>query len=241
MAFKTPIAASLALMAFVTCVGFPAFAGDKPAIKTIAVISDLGDQFTVKHMGFMVFSNSDGQIDVSDWKTDDYVNSLVAKALTPAFELKAVSFEKGSIGSDKKGNFFTRKDTGELVRDNAKPTSGQPVDAYVVVAPFGHEVGLTNQIVQGLGFLTWGSSADIYSAIGFYVIDGKTFDRIDFCHPEAPDDEQGRDSDMWKHPEFAIEKTNDVSPEMMPKLEAATKHALEQGIAFCLRDMKLIP
>ncbi|MEQ1753466.1 MAG: hypothetical protein ABL973_04975 [Micropepsaceae bacterium] len=241
MVFKSRMAAVLALTAFLTGTGFPVFAGDKPPIKTIAVISDLGDQFTVKHVGFMVFSNSEGRIDVSDWKTDDYVNSLIAKALTPTFELKGVSFEKGSIASDKQGTFFTRKDTGDLVRDNAKPTNGQPVDAYLVVAPFGHDVGLTNQIVQGLGFLTWGSSADIYSAIGFYLIDGNSFSRIDFCHPEAPDDEQGRERDMWKHPEFAVEKANDVSPEMMPKLESATKHALEQGIAFCLRDMKLIP
>ena len=100
---------------------------------------------------------------------------------------------------------------------------------------------MTNQVVDGLGLLTWGGSADIYTAIEYQLIDGKTFDRIDYCHPQANDGEQGREKNMWKHPEFPYEKASDIPPDDMPKIAEATKHALDQGLAYCLRDMKLVP
>ena len=45
----------------------------------------------------------------------------------------------------------------------------------------------------------------------------------------------------WGYHVFERVVAWNLHPEMLPKLEAATKHALEQGIAYCLRDMKLIP
>lgn len=219
----------------------PADARERPPIKTIGVVSDLGDRFTVKHIGFTAFTNEEADIDVSDWKTNDFINALLGKSLSPSYVLKATVFEKGSVASDKDATFFSSKSPGELVREHVKTPDGQPVDAYLVAVPQSHQIIMTNQYIKGLGLLTWGGSADIYTAMEYELIDGTTFDRIDYCHPEANDDEEGRESNMWRHKEFQYEKASDIPPEAMPKIEEAARHALEQGLAYCLRDMKLVP
>ena len=46
-----------------------------PPIKTVGIVSDLGDKVAIQHIGFMVFSNSRVVQDVPDWAIDAHVTS----------------------------------------------------------------------------------------------------------------------------------------------------------------------
>lgn len=241
MVIRTLLTVGLWTGMLLPCAASIAVAGEMPVIHTIATASDVGDEFKVRHIGFMAFSNKDESINVGEWKLDEYIKSELEKGLSSSYQLHKAKYERGTIAPAVDDFFWSAPNPGDNIRTHASTEDGQPVDAYVVVWPYKHDVYPTNQFIQGIGLLTWGPSADLFTAIMVSVVDAKPSKTIGQCVPHAPDDEQGRERDTWKHKEFNFEQASDVTAEQVPLLETATKQVLHAGIAFCLRELKLVP
>ncbi len=217
-------------------------AEDLPPIKTVGIVSDVGDKMHFQHIGFMVFSNAHAAIDVPDWKTDAYIAGLIEGALKERYTLSAVDFPRGGIAPDLEPSLFSNPSPEDTMRANAKPANGQPIDAYVVVWPRRAQVYPTNQQVEGIGILTQGERARLFSALGVTLIDGRTFKEIDDCwarvRPRSFGDPDG--TYMNEANDLYAENYDAMTAEQKQKLEQGLKAMINDGIAYCLRDLKLL-
>ncbi|MEQ1866705.1 MAG: hypothetical protein ABL996_18870 [Micropepsaceae bacterium] len=221
-----------------------AFARNLPSIKTVGVVSDVGDKIRLQHIGFMVFSNKLTEGDFPEWGIDAHITSQLEAGLKERYELRAVDFPKGKIAPDLDDiGLFEGPRPEKNMRVNAKPANGEPIDAYLVVWQSSREVYPTNQHVQGLGLLTQASRARTYIAITVTLLDGKTFEEIDTCaarvRPVSFGDPDG--SYMNVTPELFAESFDAMTPEQKKALEEGLKKMLNDGLAYCLHDLKLVP
>lgn len=230
--------AGLAALALMLATGV-ANARDLPPIKTIGIIADIGDTVTLKHVGFMVFSNAETAAEFPDWKIGAFIAGDIEAALKSRYEFRAVAFAKGSVAPDLDASFWKAPSPEENVRANAKPADGVPLDAYLVVWPGRSEIFQTNQRISGLGLYTRGNTAGIYAALQITLIDGRTFEKLDRCTVRTPD---GDINNMRAREDFEdIESFDAMTPAQKQALEQGLKSLVHDGLAFCLKDMKLTP
>lgn len=220
-----------------------AWARDLPPIKTVGVVSDVGDKIRLQHIGVMVFGNELTVIDVPEWAIDAHVTSTIEAALKERYERRAVDFPRGGIAPDLGGlALFGGPSPEDNMREKAKPADGQPIDAYVVVWPFRRGVYPTNQFVEGIGLLTQRSRARMYVALMVTLLDGKTFDEIDACAVKVRPASFGEPdaSYMNEANDLFTESYEALTAEQRQKLEQRLKAMLNDGVAYCLRDLKLL-
>ena len=67
------IAALALAFALVAGVAGGAFARERPPIKSIGIVSDIGDKVRLQHIGFMVFGNSLVEKDIPEWRIDAFM------------------------------------------------------------------------------------------------------------------------------------------------------------------------
>lgn len=123
--------------------------------KTIGLVSIIGETFTVKKIGIMVFGNEEESFPIAGWKVDDRVAALVARLLNKNFKVKRIQLPAGAYAAFKNGDFLFKSYDDEFARFIAKYTAGQGCEYYLVVSPSGAQVGSTNQFIGGLGVLRW--------------------------------------------------------------------------------------
>lgn len=221
-----------------------AFARDLPPIKTVGIVSDLGDKIRLQHIGFMVFSNKLTEGEFPDWRMDAHIAGVLEAGLKERFELRAVDFPKGKIAPDLEDiSLFEGSSPEDNMRANAKPANGEPPDAYLVVWPSRRQVYPTNQFVEGLGLLTQASRARTYMAIAVTLLDGRTFEEIDTCAARVRPVSFGEPDGSYMNvtPELFAESFEAMTPEQKKALEEGLKKMLDDGLAYCLRDLKLVP
>ncbi|MBP6010968.1 MAG: hypothetical protein KBA31_01970 [Alphaproteobacteria bacterium] len=220
----------------------PAQAADRAPIKTIGIVSDVGDKVHHKHIGFMVFSNKEAALDVPDWAIDAHITTALSDGLRERYELKPVEFPRGTI-APVLDDPFDAPDPEDTMRANAKPTGGASVDAYVVAWPTLSDVYGTNQNVQGIGLLTQGGRAMLYLAVRVTLLDGSTFKEIDSCSARMRDRSfwNPEKSTMNEVPDFEdVESLDALTPEQKQTMQAGLKQMLTDGMTYCLRDLKLV-
>lgn len=220
-----------------------ASARELPPIKTVGVVSDVGDKIRLQHIGVMVFGNELTVVDVPEWAIDAHITSTIEAALKERYERRAVDFPRGGIAPDLGGlALFGGPSPEDNMREKAKPADGQPIDAYVVVWPFRRGVYPTNQFVEGIGLLTQRSRARMYTALMVTLLDGKTFDEIDACAMKVRPTSFGEPdaSYMNEANDLFTESYDALTAEQKQKLEQGLKAMVNDGIAYCLRDLKLL-
>jgi hypothetical protein len=217
-----------------------AVARDLPPIKTIGIVSDVGDKVTYKHIGFMVFSNAEAETAFPDWQIDAFITGEVQAALKDRFEIRGVTFAKGSIAPSLEPKLFGDPSPEDTLPANAKPADGAPIDAYLVVWPISHDVYPTNQYVHGLGLLTQGSRALLYAKLAFTLVDGHTFKEIDDCWLKVPG-KSTDDNEMRLREDLKVESFDQMTPEQKQGFEQGMKGLIHDGLTYCLHDLKLTP
>lgn len=231
------LALSAALAAF-------AWAKDLPPIKSVGIVSDVGDKVHFQRIGFTAFTNSRVAIDVPDWKIDVFITAETEAALKDRYTLAEVAYPRGAIAPDvEEVRFFSAPSPEDNMRANAKPKNGQPIDAYVVVWPLASEVYPTNQRVTGTGILVQGERARVFTAFAVSLLDGNTFKKIDDCRARVRPHEFFGDPDgtyMTEANDLYAESFEVMTPEQKQKLEQGIKTMLRDGIAYCMRDLKLV-
>lgn len=147
-------------------------------IKTIGVISVIGDLLTLKEVGTTAFSNSESKLPIADWDIDGLVERDTANALANRVAVQLTTVANRNAFANAEGRLFHSIDDelGDLVK--ALPQPGP--DAYLVIVPndVADPIGGTNQHLINIGlyhrdFLGKSSSTE-YAFFLAWLIDAKT-------------------------------------------------------------------
>ena len=137
------------------------------AIRRVAVISAIGDKFTVKKIGITVFGNDEKDFAIDAWGIDAFVVNKVRSVLAGRFEVRPVAYQPSALAKD-----ATAVNIVESVRAQSAPAD---IDAYVVVTKDSSPFGTSNQSLSGLGIVQNSGlvgAVNLYALYSMTVVDG---------------------------------------------------------------------
>jgi hypothetical protein len=155
------------------------------AVKTVGIISAVGDQFTVAKGGLTGPDNGGRSLPIPSWGLDDLFVQQATTALSGRFQVQPVTYNRATFAAIKESPIkpldFVRGDLFKrLVQTDVTP---QGLDAYVVVTKARVNFGGGIRKIEGVGLITYTTVMESYSFVyALYeirVIDGKTFDIIE--------------------------------------------------------------
>src|SRR5690348_11818454 len=120
-----------------------AHTGDLTNIRTVAVISAIGQRFTVSRVSG--WFNKTNELDIQDWRLDDVASAEVKNLLGSRFAFKDVAYDRSALAAIPNGSL--RNSTGAL-KTYLQGVSNDDLDAFVVVRP---DFETPAQGVEGLG------------------------------------------------------------------------------------------
>jgi hypothetical protein len=175
----TMFRAAVLLAVLLLCGGAgPMMTTDKiAALRRVAVMSAVGDTFTVRKIGITVFGNDEKEFPIDAWGIDPFVVNKVRSVLARRFQVRPVAYDKSAFLRDESALFRARDEDfiAAGVRAQAKASD---IDAYIVVTRATTQFGNTNQSLRGLGILERaGLSAKVwvYALYQVTVVDGRSF------------------------------------------------------------------
>jgi hypothetical protein len=137
-------------------------------MRRVAVISAIGDKFTVKKIGMTVFGNDENEFPIDAWRIDEFVVSKVRGVLAGRFEVRPVAYQRSTDPNNT---------TPVKMVESVRAQSGAAdIDAYIVVTKSGGPYGTSNQSLHGLGIVeTSGLAAAVYvyALYQVTVVDGR--------------------------------------------------------------------
>jgi hypothetical protein len=181
---------------FIPCVGLLAFlaASDAAAfetratrlqaIKTVGVISALGDEMSVTQAGLTPLNNPVQSMSIRSWGLDELVVQQATTLLNGRFRVQPVSYPRDAFAAIRESavapvNLARGDPFKAVVRTDVSPRG---LDAYVVISRAKSKLG-SGRNVQGIGFAEYRTLLASYRVVhALYevrVIDGKTFDVIE--------------------------------------------------------------
>jgi hypothetical protein len=155
------------------------------AVKTVGIISAVGDRFVFTKAGLTGFDNTSRSVSIASWALDDFFAQQATAMLSGRFEVKPVSYPRATFAAISESPLrpveLIRGDQfKKLVETEVTP---QGLDALVVITRAKADLGAGGRKVEGIGLVTYSTMTESYSAIhALYeirVVDGKTFDVIE--------------------------------------------------------------
>ena len=143
----------------------------------IGVISAIGDQFSVQHVGLTMFGNEYMEAPIETWGIDDLFVARV-RAAAPGTAVRKIAYASGAFKPyyHPEAKLF-RNDRDDLVRQIAGTSN---CERYVVATKARVSVDGTNQSIEGLGvYKNWASPSGRGVVVAYFrinVFDGRTFD-----------------------------------------------------------------
>ena len=161
-------------------------------IKTVAVISAVGDSFTFTDAGLTGSTGGSRTSDISSWDLDPMIAREVGVLIGRRFDVQPARYRQDDfLAPDVRSpvvpvNLF-RSDA--LAASLRKVKTDHPVDAYVVVLKAKAQTGPSNRLVEGFGAVTFhtviGSYQELHALYEIRVVDGHDFKTIASL-PAAP-------------------------------------------------------
>jgi hypothetical protein len=141
-------------------------------VRRVAVISALGDRFTVKKLGMTIFNNDERDFPIDAWGIDDAVVTTVRGVVDKRFEVRPVTYQRSA--------FFVSENSGSAVVDAVRSqVAAQDIDAFIVVTKGSSRIGDSNTFVSGLGIFEGDSlvmhTSNVYAIYWVTVVDGHRF------------------------------------------------------------------
>jgi len=214
-----------------------------PNIKTVAVVSTIGDQFEFRHLGFSIFSNSDQKISIADWNLDDEIEAFARKALKDRFTVKDISFDRAALRG------ASLVDAQHHYNPSFPGLSASPdVDAFIVFVKHPIELlsaGAATYEGAGVGMWNHGSWVDaeavnqIYAHYAVVLIDAHTLKplatAIGTASPKyaAPRPRKDVDKSLW------TDKALSIPPNQREEVHRALIDLLPDGVEETLLRMDL--
>ena len=152
----------------------PAQADDR---NCVGVVSNLGETFTVKKVGIVVFQNEENKVPIESWRIDDLVVAKVGAVLNKRAAVRRVTTSRGAFSSLDAPQPFRNYDAdlGALLRT---ATAGTRCPRYVVVTRSSTGFGNSNQVLNGLGIVASSGllgGVHLHALAGLRVYSGETF------------------------------------------------------------------
>jgi len=155
------------------------------SIKTVGVISAVGDQFTLAKAGLTALNSSPRNVPITSWGLDDLIVQEVGKALSARFQVQSVTYPRAAFAAIQDSaipavNLVRADPFKTLVRTELSP---QGLDAYIVITRAKANFGGGSHKVEGVGLLTYSTMLEsfglLHALYEIRVVDGKTFDVIE--------------------------------------------------------------
>jgi hypothetical protein len=155
------------------------------AVKTVGVISAVGDRFAFSRAGLTGFDNATRSVSIAAWALDDFFVQQTTLLLSGRFQVEPVSYSRATFAAVDESPLrpveLIRGDRfKKLVETEVTP---QGLDAFVVITRARADLGGGGRKAEGIGLVTYSTMTESYSAIhALYevrVVDGKTFDVIE--------------------------------------------------------------
>jgi hypothetical protein len=143
-------------------------------VRTIGIISAIGDKFYLRKVGFTVFGNESEEMAVESWGIDELMTSKIRAALAGRFDVRPVKYRRAAF-ADAQNTLAIGVESlrGETVRTEVTP---QGLDAYLIVTKTAAPYGQTNQMLTGLGIVEGFKFGDplvyVYTFYSISLVDG---------------------------------------------------------------------
>jgi hypothetical protein len=227
------------------CASFETRQTKLQAVKTVGVISAVGDQITFARGGLTGLDNRSQSFPIGSWGLDDLIVQQVTEVLNGRFQVQPVSYNRAAFAAIKDSpvapvNLIRDDPFKKLVQTDVSP---QGLDAYIIITKAKSNFGGGTRKVEGIGFIRYGTVMESYSQIhALYeirVFDGKTFDVIEKM-TAPPLDDGG--AVRIAGPSRTVDESfaaGSGDPARNEKLHAAITDLVARSLSSTLSDMHL--
>jgi hypothetical protein len=213
--------------------------GRTQSIRRVAIISAIGDRFSVKKIGVTVFGNEQLDFPIDAWGVDEAVTGKLRGILSRRFEVRPATYQRSAFAAP----WSTPGDIADAVRAQM-PVS--EIDAFIVVNKGVSHYGGTNQNVEGIGIVEGGPlllrKFNVHALYRITVIDGRQFavignasswslDRSALLLQGLQGPNREVDASWWP-------VTLDAAQN--PRLKSAVLDLLDQNIPGTLQNLKIM-
>jgi hypothetical protein len=215
------------------------------AVKTVGIISAVGDEITFAKGGLTGLNNRSQSFPIGSWGLDDLFVAQATTALNGRFQVQPVSYDRTAFAAIKDSpvapvNLVRGDPFKNLVQTEVSP---QGLDAYIVITKAKSNFGGGARKVEGIGFITYGTMMESYHQVhALYeirVFDGKTFDVIEkMAAPPLDDGGEVRIAGPSRMIDESF-ATSAGNPAANERLHAAIADLVARSLSATLSDMHL--
>ncbi|NOT42487.1 MAG: hypothetical protein HOP13_18575 [Alphaproteobacteria bacterium] len=214
-------------------------------VRTIGVVSAIGDDLNHIYVGTTAFSNEESSESIADWQIDEFVVKSFGAQLAGRYQVQPVTYTKADFFPETSG-IFVRADLD--VEGRIKLVT-PALDAYIVVRNSVNDdyVMRTNQHLRGIGFYQRGflgkRTDAIFASCVVSLVDGRTAKEIDSIVLMVPGSDNifldkspahKRVDNIWGE-KFAM------TVEQRLQARDAFQSMLEEAIALSVQRLELLP
>jgi hypothetical protein len=155
------------------------------AIKTIGVISAIGDELTLTKAGLTGLGSNAQSVPIESWGIDDLIVSRTSSLLSHRFDVHPVTYRRAAFAAFEEDSVVA---AANLLRDDPIkkliPAEASPLglDAYVLITKAKSTYGSTGRTVAGVGVINstavFGSYSQIHALYVVRLVDGHDFKLI---------------------------------------------------------------
>jgi hypothetical protein len=226
------------------CASFETRETKLQAVKTVGIISAVGDEMSFVQAGLTGLNNPAQSLPIRSWGLDDLIVQQATTALSGRFQVRPVNYQRSAFAAIKDSpvapvNLVRGDPFKQLVRTEVSP---QGLDAYIVITKAKSNFNGSRK-VEGIGFITYGtvlaSYNQIYALYEIRVFDGKTFDMIE-KRAASPLDNSG--AMKLPGPSQLVDESfapNPGNPAQNEKLHTAIAELVARSLPSTLSDMHL--
>src|SRR5258708_32747307 len=177
------------------CANFQTAETKLQAVKSVGIVSAVGDEMSFARAGFTGLNNSPSQsFPIGAWGLDDLIVQQATTALNGRFQVQPISYNRAAFAAVKDSpvtpvNLVRGDPFKKLVQTEVSP---QGLDAYIVITKAKSNFGRGAPKGEGIGFLTYETVLASYNQIHplyeIRVSTGKTFDVIEKKSAQPLDD-----------------------------------------------------
>jgi hypothetical protein len=248
MRYITRCASFAAIILLALCGGAGAIFETRDAklqgVKTVGIISALGDQFTVAKAGLASPDSGGRSLPIPSWRLDDLFVQQATAALSARFQVQPVTYDRAAFAAIKESpikpvELVSGDPIKKLVETGVTP---QGLDAYIVITRARANFGGGIRKIEGVGLVTYATMMESYSFVyALYeirVIDGKTFDVIEKMSASPLDNAaEVRLGGPSRPADESLLHNGDSGPD--DSLRKAIVDLIDQSLPVTLSDMHL--
>ena len=215
------------------------------AVKTVGIISAVGDEIIFAKGGLTGLNNRSQSFPIASWGLDDLIVQQATTALNGRFQVQPVSYNRAAFTAIKDSpvapvNLVRGDAFKKLVQTEVSP---QGLDAYIVIAKAKSSFGSGPRKIEGIGLITYGTVMESYNQVhALYeirVFDGKTFEIIEkMTAPPLDDGGQVTIAGPSRRID-EISPSDTGNPAANEKLHAAIADLVARSLSTTLSDMHL--